>query len=92
MDDLPLPESLVPTIRAFVAPHPCAVMIADFYQRIGYCVPGDEEGEDLRFCLHDYRAEPDYFDCRHDGKRGCVRAFYRWGTEWDDPRLHGGRW
>ena len=72
--------------------HPCARMIASFLRRIGYSVAGEDEGEDLLFCLHDYRAEPDYFDCRHDGKRGCVRAFYRWGTEWDDPRLHGGRW
>ena len=61
-------------------------MIADFMSRIGY---NDDEG--IIFCLEDYRAEPDYFDARHDGKRGCVKAFYGWGTEFDDLRLHGGR-
>ena len=49
----------------------------------------DEEG--IVFCLCDYRAVPDYFDSRHDGKRGCVRSFYSWGDETNDPRLHGGR-
>ena len=39
----------------------------------------------------DYIKEPDYFDARFNGKRGCVRAFYKWRSEIDDPRLHGGR-
>jgi hypothetical protein len=61
-------------------------MIADFMRRIGY---NDDEG--IRFALNDYKAEPDYFDSEHDGVRGCVRAFYAWGDELGDQRLHGGR-
>ena len=81
-----LPEELQALIHDFRPVHPCAKMVANFMDRIGY---NDEEG--ITFCLEDYRAEPDYFDARHDGKRGCVKAFYGWGTEVDDFRLHGGR-
>ena len=81
-----LPENLQARIHEFRPVHPCAKMLSDFMARMGY---NDEEG--IIFCLEDYRAEPDYFDARHDGKRGCVKAFYGWGTEFDDPRLHGGR-
>lgn len=89
-----LPEELIDLIHQYRPVHPCAAIVSDFYQRIGYAgyVSGlGEEEEDLFFCLADYKAEPDYFDVRHDGKRGCVPAFYRWGQEWNDPRLHGGR-
>ena len=81
-----LPEELQARIHDFRPAHPCAKMVADFMDRIGY---NDEQG--ITFCLEDYRAEPDYFDARHDGRRGCVKAFYGWGTEFDDARLHGGR-
>ncbi len=79
------PEDLQAVIHDFRPVHPCAKMIAAFLDRIGY---NDDEG--MRFCIMDYRAAPDYFDSRCDGKRGCVRAFYRWLGP-DDPRLHGGR-
>lgn len=84
MEDLP--EGLHALIHEFRPVHPCAKMIASFLDRIGY---NDEEG--ICFCLTDYKQEPDYFDSRYDGKRGCVRAFYGWGDEWNDARLHGGR-
>ncbi len=89
-----LPEDLARLILSFVPPHHCATLIADFFKRIGYSGHKkgiSEEDEDISFCLADYRAEPDFFDCRHDARRGCVRAFYDWGDERDDPRLHGGR-
>ena len=81
-----LPEVLQAHIHELRPVHPCAKMIASFLNRIGY---NDDEG--MRFCLEDYRQEPDYFDSQYDGKRGCVSAFYGWGEEWNDPRLHGGR-
>ena len=79
-------QELVGLIHKFRPVHPCATLIADFMRRIGY---NDEDG--ILFLLEDYRQEPDYFDARHDGNRGCVNSFYGWGKEWDDPRLHGGR-
>ena len=81
-----LPEELQARIHEFRPEHACAKMVADFMDRIGY---NDDEG--IIFCLEDYRAEPDYFDTRQDSNRGCVKAFHNWGTEFDDPRLHGGR-
>ena len=87
-----LPDELIDRIRELRPRRPTAVMIEDFYRRIGYSGHGSgtgEEDEDLLWCLSDYKAEPDYFDARHDGKRGCVRAFYGWGDECSDMRLHG---
>lgn len=81
-----LPEDIQAHIHDFRPIHPCAKMIADFMARMGY---NDDEG--ICFCMEGYRAEPDYFDGKHEGKRGCVKAFYSWGAEFDDPRLHGGR-
>ncbi len=89
-----LPGALIQHIHEFRPVHPCAVAIKDFYKRIGYAGVDNGVGEEeewLWFCLADYRAEPDYFDSRHDMKRGCVRAWYRWGDETNDPRRHGGR-
>lgn len=89
-----LPEELIRHIHSFRPVHPCAAMVRDFYTRIGYSGPddgGDGEAENLPWCLEDYRHEPDYFDVKHDGKRGCVPSFYGFGDEWDDPRVHGGR-
>ena len=79
-----LPDEPIDHIGELRPRHPCAVIIADFMRQIGY---NDEEG--MWFCLNDYKAEPDYFDARHDGKRGCVRSFYGWGDEFSDMRLHG---
>ena len=87
-----LPDELIDRIRDLRPRHPTAVMIEDFYRRIGYSGHGSgtgEEDEDLLWCLSDHRAAPDYFDSKHDGKRGCVRAFYGWGDELSDMRLHG---
>ena len=81
-----LPEELQALIHDFRPVHPCAKMVADFMARISY---NDEKG--IGFCMADYKAEPDFFDARHDGKRGCAESWYRFGAEWDDPRLHGGR-
>ena len=81
-----LPEEFQAPLHEFRPVHPCAKMVADFMSRIGY---NNEEG--ITFCSEDYRAEPDYFDARHDGQRGCVKASYGWGSEFDDPRIHGGR-
>ena len=89
-----LPETLIQHIHGYRPVHPCAVAIRDFYKRIGYAGVDNgigEEDECLWFCLADYKAEPDYFDTKHDGKRGCVKAWYRWGDETNDPRCHGGR-
>ena len=80
------PDELQRHIHEYRPIHPCATMIADFMQRIGY---NDDEG--IRFALEDYRQEPDYFDSAHGGSRGCVPSFYGFGDEWDDPRVHGGR-
>ncbi len=49
-----LPEELIDRIHEFRPVHPTAVMISDFYRRIGYA--GYENGigeddEDLSFCL-----------------------------------------
>ena len=89
-----LPDELWATVHELRPVHPCAAAIKDFYERIGYAGVDNgvgEEDECIGFCLADYRAEPDYFDVRHDGKRGCVKAWYDWGDECSDPRLHGGR-
>ena len=87
-----LPHELIDRVRELRPRHPTAVIVADFYRRIGYSGHGSgtgEEDECLWFCLADYKAEPDHFDARHDGKRGCVSAFYGWGDECSDMRLHG---
>ena len=88
-----LPASIIKHIHGYRPVHPCATAIKNFYKRIGYAGSGRGVGEEERlwFCLADYRAEPDYFDSRHDRKGRCVEAFYRWGDEFGDPRLHGGR-
>ena len=89
-----LPQELIDGIHDFRPVRPTAEVVRDFYARIGYAGFENgigEEDECLWFCFADYEAEPDYFDARHDGRRGCVAAFYRWGDECSDPRLHGGR-
>ena len=109
-----LPEELISKIREYRPVHPTARVMRAFIERLRWepCNPLAERlcgcCEDSTWCrdcegfagfaIHDYRAEPDWFDGPY-GDRAMTRRFYRWGSDnfWTgrpdicDPRLHGGR-
>jgi hypothetical protein len=100
-----LPPELQDHINSYRQVHPLADIMSAFIKRIQFspCSPLEKrpccccldplhcgDCEPFTFAVLEYRSEPDYFDNPH-GNRACVRAFYGWGSEVSDMRLHGSR-